>query len=61
MNGNELIDYINKNGLQDFKIEVSVTDGVGANGWINYRRVSNLEFADIGHSDKIVIISGDIE
>ena len=41
----------------DFDFEFSFTDGY--NKFPNVRRFNKLELCDIGHSDKVVILSGE--
>ena len=41
----------------DFEFEFVFVDGFGK--FPNVRSFNNLELADVGHSDKVVLLSGD--
>lgn len=59
MKGQELIDYIKENNLEDFEIEVSVTDEEASDKWLSLIRIENIEPTDIGYSEKVLILTGD--
>ena len=55
MKGSELAELANR--YSDFEFEFSFTDG--CNKFLNVRHFEKLELCDIGHSDKIVLLSGE--
>jgi len=58
MTGKELVQIIEEEGLEDYEFTFSTshTDGRSKWGFTVHRYTINLE--DIGHSDKVVILSG---
>lgn len=56
MKGKELIEKL-KN-YDDFDIEFIFTDGYSHNGFPNERVFNNIEVAYVGHSEKVVVLSG---
>lgn len=57
MKGKELIDLIERNGLEDFDLEFSFTDGY--NVFPNVRTFAVERIDDVGYSDKVAILSGE--
>lgn len=55
MKGKELAELANE--YSDFEFEFSFIDG--CNKFPNVRHFEKLELCDIGHSDRIVILSGE--
>ena len=43
--------------FKDFDFEFSFTDG-GTEKFINVRHFEELELCDVGHSDKVVVLTG---
>ena len=56
MKAKELIELLREH--EDFDVEFVFSDGVSPHG-LNVRVFNNLSLADIGHSDKVVRLSGD--
>lgn len=55
MKGKELAELAMQ--YPDFDFEFCFTDG--GNKWPNIRKFNQLELADVGHSDKVVVLSGE--
>ena len=55
MKGKELAEIATK--YEEFEFEFVFTDGYGK--FPNVRAFNNLELADVGHSDKVVLLSGE--
>ncbi len=55
MTGKELAELAKK--YEDFNFQFTFTDGYSR--FPNVRSFENLELCDIGHSDKVVILTGD--
>lgn len=56
MKGHQIIELITKNGLEDFEIQLSImTKG---NPFPNIQGFEITGLADIGHSDKVVLLEG---
>lgn len=54
--GRDLINFIQKHELEDFELKFTFTDGVST--FPNVRSFYNLEIGDIGHSSKLLQITG---
>lgn len=59
MKGKEIINLIKENKLEDFDINVTFTDGY--NVFPNVRSVNLTGLADIGHSDNIAFLDGELD
>lgn len=55
MTGKELAELANQ--YEDFDFQFAFTDGCSK--FPNVRNFENLELCDIGHSDKVVILTGE--
>ena len=43
---------------KDFSIEFCFTDGQGEKGFPNIRTFKDITIADIGYSDKVIVLTG---
>ncbi len=57
LNTEELILFLEKH--KDFSVEFCFTDKHGENGFPNIRRFKNITVTDVGHSDKVITLTGD--
>ena len=55
MKAHELIAILQQH--PEFDVVVSVADG--GNRFPNIRTFTNIELADVGHSDKVIVLTGD--
>ena len=55
MKAHELIAILQQH--PEFDVVVSVSDG--GNLFPNIRTFANIELADVGHSDKVIVLTGD--
>lgn len=57
LNTEELILFLEMH--KDFSVEFCFTDGHGEKGFPNIRRFNNITVTDVGHSDKVITLTGD--
>ena len=57
MKASELIEFIKENKVEDYDIEFVFTDGYST--FPNIRNFKIREINDVGHSDKVVSITGE--
>lgn len=43
----------------DFDVEFSIKDGYGERGFPNIRSFKNISLVDVGHSGKIIVLTGE--
>lgn len=56
MTGQELIDIIKTNNLEDHEVVIKFMEPAPASAWgVTYRQFDVEGLGDIGHSDKVVI------